>query len=65
VISQDVRNKLLEAQRNEISEYITYSWLAKRMKDENNRETLNRIGREEIHHSTVLKISQKVPIHGE
>ena len=49
------RGKLLSAQRNEISEYHTYIWLAKRIRNENNREILERIANDELSHYKVLK----------
>jgi VIT1/CCC1 family predicted Fe2+/Mn2+ transporter len=46
---------LLAAQRNEISEYHTYSWLAGRIKDEKNREIVQSIGNDERRHYEVIK----------
>jgi len=46
---------LIAAQRNEISEYHTYSWLARRIKDEKNRAIIERIAREEHGHYEVFK----------
>jgi VIT1/CCC1 family predicted Fe2+/Mn2+ transporter len=55
-----ILKKLLSAQRNEISEYHTYSWLATRTKDSKNREILERIANEELGHYNVIKnITQK------
>lgn len=45
---------LLAAQRNEISEYHTYSWLAGRIKDEKNREIVQSIGNDERRHYEVI-----------
>jgi VIT1/CCC1 family predicted Fe2+/Mn2+ transporter len=49
------QRKLLSAQRNEISEYHTYVWLAKRIRNENNCEVLERIANDELSHYKVLK----------
>jgi VIT1/CCC1 family predicted Fe2+/Mn2+ transporter len=50
-----LQKKLLLAQRNEISEYHTYSWLAKRTKDSRNQEILERIANEELSHYNIIK----------
>lgn len=47
--------ELLSAQRNEISEYHTYEWLSRRIKNERNREIIERIARDELRHYEVLK----------
>lgn len=47
--------QLLAAQRNEISEHQTYAWLARHIRDDRNREVLDRIAREEQGHYGVLK----------
>ena len=49
------REQLLDAQRNEASEYETYSWLASRVRDESNRAILERIAGEERRHYEVFK----------
>jgi rubrerythrin len=46
---------LIAAQRNEISEYHTYSWLSARIKDEKNREIIKSIGNDERKHYEVIK----------
>ncbi len=50
-----VLKALLTAQRNEISEYHTYSWLAGRIKDKKNSEIIGQIGRDELAHYEVIK----------
>jgi hypothetical protein len=50
-----VSKQLIVAQRNEISEYHTYAWLASRIKDESNRAIIERIAREERGHYEVFK----------
>jgi VIT1/CCC1 family predicted Fe2+/Mn2+ transporter len=50
-----VLKALLTAQRNEISEYHTYSWLAGRIKDKKNSEIVEQIGRDELAHYEVIK----------
>lgn len=52
---QASRSRLLAAQRNEISEYHTYKWLAKRIKDDKNQDVLERIAKEELGHYEFLK----------
>ena len=49
------RKQLLSAQRNEISEYHTYTWLARRIRDDRNREVLQRIAKEELGHYEVFR----------
>lgn len=46
---------LLSAQRNEISEHLTYEWLAKRERNERNRRVLERIAEEEYGHYQVFR----------
>lgn len=46
---------LLRMQRNEITEYLTYSRIAKWIKDENNKQTLLTIAAEEKAHAEVWK----------
>lgn len=48
-ISQSLRNQLVKAQKNEITEYFIYKELAKRGKTEN-RKTLEQIAEEELGH---------------
>lgn len=47
--------QLISMQRNEISEYHTYMWLAKRTRHPRNREVLERIANEEMRHYHILK----------
>jgi VIT1/CCC1 family predicted Fe2+/Mn2+ transporter len=49
------QKQLLSAQRNEISEYKTYSWLARRIRNDNNRKILERIAKEELGHYEILR----------
>lgn len=49
-ISTETRQQLIQAQRNEITEYHIYSLLAAASKDSSNRETLERIARDEKAH---------------
>ena len=39
-----------EAQRNEITEHVVYMRLAERVRDQHNRQVLERIGRDELVH---------------
>jgi hypothetical protein len=52
---EGTREQLLLAQRNEISEYNPYKWLAGRIRDEKNRKVLERIAEEELGHYQVFK----------
>lgn len=45
-----LKGKLLQAQRNELTEGHVYEWLAGRERDERNREILRRIGEDERRH---------------
>jgi VIT1/CCC1 family predicted Fe2+/Mn2+ transporter len=54
--------QLLSAQRNEICEYHTYAWLAKRIRDDRNREVLDRIAKEELDHYEVLRRITKIDV---
>ncbi len=50
-----MRRHLLAAQRNEISEFQTYSWLAQNVRDEKNQNVLQRIADEELNHYNTFK----------
>lgn len=50
-----VEEKLLAAQCNEMSEYLTYAWLASHVANDSNREVLERIAKDELRHYEVLK----------
>ena len=47
--------QLLRLQRNEISEHLTYQWLARRIRNESNRAVLERIANDELEHYRILK----------
>jgi VIT1/CCC1 family predicted Fe2+/Mn2+ transporter len=49
-LDQKLRQRLIEAQHNEITEYRVYARLARRTKDAHNRDILQRIADEERHH---------------
>lgn len=49
------KGQLLSAQRNEISEYQTYKGLAKQIRNEKNRQILERIAQQELNHYNILK----------
>jgi VIT1/CCC1 family predicted Fe2+/Mn2+ transporter len=53
--NKSILKALHTAQRNEISEYHTYSWLAGRIKDKRNSEIIERIGRDELAHYEIIK----------
>lgn len=52
---KETLKQLVSAQRNEISEHFTYAWLAKHIKNDRNREVLERIAKEELGHYEALK----------
>ena len=53
-LDQATLDLIWEAQRNEITEYVVYTRLAKRLSDEHNRDVLERVGREELAHHDFL-----------
>jgi vacuolar iron transporter family protein len=53
-ISEDIRKKLLIDQQHEIDSHHIYSNLAKKVKDENNRQILQRIANDEKKHYELL-----------
>ena len=54
-LSQEVIDKLLFLQKDEITSYHTYHRLAKAIKNEDNSQILNRIANEELNHYQVWK----------
>lgn len=50
MLDEKIKNKVLAAQRNEITEYIIYEKLAEIMKDAHNKELLKKISEEELKH---------------
>jgi VIT1/CCC1 family predicted Fe2+/Mn2+ transporter len=56
------QKQLLSAQRNEISEYHTYKWLASRIRNDRNRKVLDRIAKEELGHYEVLRRLTKTDV---
>ncbi|HDR04459.1 MAG TPA: rubrerythrin family protein [Candidatus Marinimicrobia bacterium] len=55
MISETVRNTLLQFQKNEITEYYIYKKLAASIKDENNRRILGKIADDEKRHYETWK----------
>ena len=49
------QKQLILLQRNEISEYHTYVWLAKHIRNDRNREILERIAKDEMEHYQILR----------
>lgn len=49
-IDSDLREKLLFVQKNEITEYYVYNYLARVIKDKNNSEVLRKIANDELAH---------------
>ncbi|SFE95022.1 VIT1/CCC1 transporter family protein [Sunxiuqinia elliptica] len=54
-ISPEVRQQLIIAQRNEITEYHIYQRLAKKLKDKHNSQVLNAIAQDELKHYNIWK----------
>jgi len=54
-ISDDVRQKLIGYQKNEITEYHIYTRLANRVRSEENSRILKKIGHEELQHYRIWK----------
>ncbi|MGC9455623.1 MAG: VIT1/CCC1 transporter family protein [Phycisphaerae bacterium] len=53
-MNEELRRRLIEAQRNEITEHEVYQRLSRRQKDGHNRDVLRRIGDEEKRHYDFL-----------
>ena len=49
-ITEDIRNKIIQFQQTEITEYHIYKWLAKRIKSPENAKILDRIAEDEKRH---------------
>jgi vacuolar iron transporter family protein len=54
-LSKDVIDKIRVLQTNEITEYIVYTHLAKRLKDDHNKNILLKIGEDELAHANIWK----------
>jgi VIT1/CCC1 family predicted Fe2+/Mn2+ transporter len=54
-ISAEIRKQLLKAQKTEITEHLVYMNIAKRIKDENNRKIVEKIGADEKRHYEIWK----------
>lgn len=54
-ISPEVRQQLIIAQRNEITEYHIYQRLAKKLKNKHNSQVLNAIAQDELKHYNIWK----------
>ena len=55
-IDHSIKDKILIYQKNEITEYHIYSKLAKRVKGENNKKTLEKIAADELKHYNIWKL---------
>jgi vacuolar iron transporter family protein len=62
-ITADLRQRLLAAQRNEITEYHVYKRISATLPDKGNRQVMNQIADDELSHYKVRKnyIGQEVP----
>ena len=54
-LSENIRQELLKAQRNEITEYYVYKRIAKTLPDEENRRIVEQIGEDEKRHYEIWK----------
>ena len=54
-LAPDIRQELLRAQKTEITEHHVYLNLAKRIKDDHNREVVEQIGQDEKRHYEIWK----------
>lgn len=54
-MDEKARERILDFQENEITEYIIYNKLAESVEDENNREVIQKVGREEKKHHDFWK----------
>ncbi|MGD9486777.1 MAG: VIT1/CCC1 transporter family protein [Calditrichaceae bacterium] len=54
-MDQQLKKSLLKLQKNELSEYLVYKKLASQIKDNHNREVLERIANDEFEHFKFLK----------
>ncbi len=52
--------RIIQAQRNEITEHQVYNSLVKSVKDENNRQVLTRIAADELDHYKILRSYTRV-----
>lgn len=52
--------KILQAQKNEITEHLVYTLLSKRVKDKNNSKVLSNIAKDELKHYKLLKKITKI-----
>jgi VIT1/CCC1 family predicted Fe2+/Mn2+ transporter len=55
MMDQDVLNRILEAQTNEITEYHIYQKLASKIKDPHNSKVLEQISKDELRHHNIWK----------
>lgn len=61
-ISNELKEMLLKEQKNEVTGYLLYSKIAKRTKDVNNKEILQRIAEDEKKHYNQFKELTKVEV---
>ncbi|HOB16409.1 MAG TPA: VIT1/CCC1 transporter family protein [Defluviitoga sp.] len=55
MVEEEIMNKLLIFQKNEITEYMIYKKIANSIKDEQNKKILEEIAEEELKHYNILK----------
>ena len=55
MLSKDVKKKILNAQRNEITEHLVYSKLSKLVKSPHNKKILQHLSKDELRHYHLWK----------
>lgn len=61
-ISRDLMEKILRAQKNEITEHFIYGKLSKNVKDVKYSEILHNISRDEMNHYNILRDITKMNV---
>lgn len=61
-LTEDLRRKIIDAQRDELTEHIVYDKLAKSTKDENNGRTLRQLSEDELGHYNIWKGLTKLDV---
>lgn len=62
IISPELNSKIINLQRNELTEYYVYNKLANRLKDKRNAQILTKIGNEELAHSNFWQNQTKTQV---
>lgn len=62
MLNKDIRKKVIDAQRNEITEYIIYDKLANSVKDPHNKKVLKHLSKDELRHYNLWKKLTKIDV---